>query len=511
MKPEVARILREADVVRWKPVAVEYGPTTLQVAVPPDCRVLEMQEIPPCTNPGERIRESIHHPVGAPSLPEILRAKGKPLGEITVCITASDITRPVPYKGEKGILPPLLKLLEDAGIRREHISLLVGTGTHRASTQEEKVAMFGEDVAARYRILDHDCDDAGLVDIGRTKTGTEILINRCFHEADVKIATALVESHFMAGASGGRKAVCPALVSRRTIEKFHSAEVLDSPLATNLVLKGNPCHEEALEIAQKAGVDFIVNTVLNRRLELMDVFSGDLIQAHAKAVQLLRRVVAIRVDQEYEIVLTHGGYVGINHYQNAKAAVNALPVVKQGGVLILAACERDLDPIGPLTYKTLLHLLKLQGSAAYLSTLMHPGWRFTKDQWEPQMWGKVLDKVGEEGLIYCSARLSKEQHQFVPGGMGWDYLPDGKYADDPEQARTMLQNALIAAVHHPRWGGRSPSVAFIKEGPYAVPLRAETSAVGEQRSPRVRGAGFGRSIRVQAVSRPSTASEAPGG
>jgi len=169
--------------------------------------------------------------------------------------------------------------------------------------------------------------------------------------------------------------------------------------------------------------------------------------------------------------IIYGGYVGINHYQNAKAAVNALPVVADGGVIILAACERDDDPIGPATYKTLLHLLKLQGPDGYLATLMSPTWRFTKDQWEPQMWGKVLGKVGEEGLIYCSARLSRDEHQLVPGGMGWDYLPDGTFADDAAAAQTMVQNAVIVAVRHPRWRAGQPSVAFIKEGPYAVPVR----------------------------------------
>jgi nickel-dependent lactate racemase len=234
-------------------------------------------------------------------------------------------------------------------VRRQNVTLLVGTGTHRPSTPAEKVAMFGDDVASSYRIVDHECDnDDMLADIGKTASGTEVRINRLFVEADVRIATALVESHFMAGASGGRKAVCPALVSKETIEKFHSAAFLDSARATNLVLEGNPCHEEALEIA-KGQVDFIINTVLNRRLELVDVFSGDLVQAHHEAVQLLRRIVTIPVDREFDIVLTHGGYVGINHYSNAKAAVNALPVVTDGGVIILAACERDDDPIGPAT------------------------------------------------------------------------------------------------------------------------------------------------------------------
>ncbi|HSB68592.1 MAG TPA: nickel-dependent lactate racemase [Candidatus Methylomirabilis sp.] len=473
MKSEVARIIRQADLTGWKSVEVEYGAKTLTVRVPGNCRVLEMREVPPLADPRVAIRASIHHPVGSHPLPEILKGKGKPAGDLRVCITTSDITRPVPYKGETGILPPLLELLHGSGIRRENITLLVGTGTHRPSTPAEKSAMFGADVVAQYRIVDHECDNAAmLVDIGKTKSGTEVHLNKIYYEADVKIATALVESHFMAGASGGRKAICPALVSRKTIERFHSAEYLDSPLATNLVLGGNPCHEESLEIARKAGADFIINTVLNRKLELLDVFSGDLVQAHAKAVELLRGIVTIPMDQEFDVVLTHGGYVGINHYQNAKAAVNALPVVREGGVIILAACERDVDPIGPTTYKTLLHLLKLQGPDGYLSTLLNPGWTFTKDQWEPQMWAKVLKKVGEAGMVYCSAVLSEEEHQLVPGGMGWDYLDEGESGDAAERARSMVQNAVVFAVSHPRWGDYRPSMAFIKEGPYAVPVVA---------------------------------------
>jgi hypothetical protein len=150
--------------------------------------------------------------------------------------------------------------------------------------------------------------------------------------------------------------------------------------------------------------------------------------------------------------------------------------VKEGGCILLVACERDEDPIGPTTYKTLLHLLKLQGPDGYMSTLLHPGWKFTKDQWEPQMWAKVLGKVGEDGLIYCSSFLSREEHQIVPGGMGWDYLPDQPYKDDAEKTRAMAQNAIIYAVKHPRWGGADPSIAFIKEGPYAVPVRTPGSA-----------------------------------
>ncbi len=469
MNSDVARIVANADLSGWRTVEVEYGDGAVPIRVPAGCRTLEMHEVPPLSDPRAGIERSIQQPIGCPPLPDILRAKQKTADTLTVCITISDITRPVPYKGAAGSMRPLLSVLHAAGVRNENITILVGTGTHRPSSAAEKTAMLGADIAADYRVVDHECGNAAmLVDIGKTKSGTEIRINKHFVEADVKIATALVESHFMAGASGGRKAVCPALVSKATIERFHSAAFLDSPLATNLVLEGNPCHEEALEIAQKAGVDFIVNTVLNRKLQLVDVFSGHLVEAHRKAVALLRSIVAIPVAAEADVVLTHGGYVGINHYQVAKAAVNALPAVKPGGTIVLLACERDVDPIGPVEYRTLLHLLKMQGHVRYLATIMDPAWRFTKDQWEPQMWGKVFAKVGEEGLIYCSARLSKTQHEMVPGGMGWDYLPDDAPKAEREQAQIMVQNAVIAALHARR--DQRPSIAFIPEGPYAVPV-----------------------------------------
>jgi nickel-dependent lactate racemase len=470
VRPDIADIVRGADTGGWKPVEIEHGDRTIEVLLPPGAKTLGMREFAPLARPGDEIRRSLEDPVGTPPLAKIIESKGKPARDLSVCIATSDITRPVPYKGEDGILDPLLGILRNCGVRRENVMLLVGTGTHRPSTAEEKVAMFGDRVAAEFRIIDHVCDDESmLTHIGRTRSGTDIEINRHFVEADVKIATGLVESHFMAGVSAGRKAICPALVSGRTIERFHSAQFLSSPSATNLVLQGNPCHEESLEIARKTGVDFIVNAVLNRRLELIGVFSGDLEKSHEKAVELVRRVVAISVDREYDIVLTHGGYVGINHYQNAKAACNALPIVRENGFLVLAACERDEDPIGPATYKTLLHLLKLQGPDGYLAALLNPAWKFTRDQWEPQMWGKVIEKIGEEGILYCSAFIPEEDQRLVPGTPGWDFLPPRVFPKDGEATQAMVRNALVYACHHPKWNGRKPSVAFIVEGPYGIP------------------------------------------
>ena len=147
-----------------------------------------------------------------------------------------------------------------------------------------------------------------------------------FYNSDVKIVTGLVESHFMAGISGGRKAVCPALVNTKTIEKFHSVEFLEHPNSTNLVLEGNPCHEEAVEVAKTVGVDFMVSTTLDHNLNITGVYGGDLFDAHMEAFKAMNEFVRIPVKEPFDIVITHAGYVGRDHYQSVKAAVGAIPV-----------------------------------------------------------------------------------------------------------------------------------------------------------------------------------------
>ena len=357
-------------------------------------------------------------------------------------------------------------------MRRDNIVFVIGNGTHRPSTAEERLAMYGSEVTDHYRIVDHDCEDrASQVLAAHTSRGTEVYVNRMFYESDVKIVTGLVESHYMAGISGGRKAVCPALTNVETIQKFHGVDFLEDPRSTNLVLDGNPCHEEALEVARTVGVDFMIGTTLDYALNITGVYAGDLEAAHMKAFEAMKAFVEIPIDEPYDIVLTHGGYVGRDHYQSVKAAVCALPAVKDGGLIVMVSDTLDAEPIGSREYKTLLHLFTILGPDAYLSILRHPDWVFTKDQWEPEMWGKAFRRVGSDGLIFCAPQIPEEDSLILPGVNGYAFI-DGKTAYDShrDKAGAMFQNAVIYAAHHPRFGPRTPSMAFIAEGPYAIPL-----------------------------------------
>jgi hypothetical protein len=137
----------------------------------------------------------------------------------------------------------------------------------------------------------------------------------------------------------------------------------------------------------------------------------------------------------------------------------------------MAGRNVDVEPIGSREYRTLLHFFKILGPDRYISILKHPGWVFTKDQWEPEMWGKPIRKVGEDGLIYCAPQIPEEDYKIIPGVSGYEFIDSNThFASTREKATAMFQNVVVYAVHHPRFGERKPTIVFINEGPYAIPV-----------------------------------------
>ena len=470
MQNSILEICRSVDISKWKEMPMEYGRYRLVVRVPQNCEIISMKEIPIVSDPKKAYTEALSNPIGSPTLGEIISAKDKSPAQLKVAVTVSDITRPVPYKGENGLLYPLLNFLEKEGISRGNIVLIIGNGMHRPSSPAERIEMYGQEIVDKYRIIDHDCENDELLSfIGESETGGDVFVNSVFYGADIKIATGLVESHFMTGFSGGRKAVCPGLVDKRTIEKYHGPVFLESPYSQNLILDGNPCHEEALAVARKVGVDFIVNTTLDRDMRLTGVFAGNIEAAHKAATDMVQHYVSVPLEHEYDIVLTHGGYVGRDHYQAVKAAYNALPAVRKGGFLIMATDNRDAEPIGGQEYKTLLHLLKMQGQEHYLRMIKAPEWLFTKDQWEPEMWGKVFRKIDEQKFFYLTHTMPRERYPIIPGRSGFDLVEQIAEADPVTSVQQMVENALRFAVAGYLKKGITPRVAFIREGPYTIP------------------------------------------
>jgi nickel-dependent lactate racemase len=309
----------------WLP----YGKTEICVRIPTrnflgSIKPLEKPGVP---DANAEIKRVLREPIGSKTLSDIVKPERK------VAIVVDDVTRPAP---SNLMVPPILDELNMAGVKEENITVIFGCGTHRAVTREEAVGLLGEDVINRVKVISHDCKAQDLVYVGKTKKhGTKVYLNRVFAEADVKILTGDVCFHYYAGYGGGRKSVLPAVSGEETIRHNHA--MLLHPKAKTGVLEGNPIHEDMVEAAKLARVDFILNVVINKEGEIVKAFAGDLEQAFYEGVKLVDEMYRVQVDRKADIVVvSSGGHpADVNLFQAYKGVDNALRVVKRGGVIIL--------------------------------------------------------------------------------------------------------------------------------------------------------------------------------
>jgi nickel-dependent lactate racemase len=312
---------------------LEYGRTGLDIELPGErvVRTLAYKDASPLADPQAILAERLAQPTGSPPLAELAR------GRRTACILICDITRPVP---NELILTPLLATLEAAGIARERITILVATGLHRPNEGEELVELVGRRIYENYRIENHHGKElAEHVYLGDSPRGVPIWLDRRYVEADLKIAVGLIEPHLMAGFSGGRKLICPGIAALETVKVWHGPDFLEHPNADCGILEGNPVHEENTWIGRRAGCDFIVNVVIDAQRRPLCFVAGDMVAAFEEGVAFVRRVVTDTVAEPVDVVVTcSAGYpLDTTFYQSVKGMTGALPIVKQGGTIILAA------------------------------------------------------------------------------------------------------------------------------------------------------------------------------
>ncbi|MDH5466435.1 MAG: nickel-dependent lactate racemase [Candidatus Aminicenantes bacterium] len=453
-----------------KEVLLNLGLKKFPVKVPTSTETLAMGKVPLLFNPEQKIRHSLANPIDCPPLRTLVEQKLKADPEAKAVVVISDSTRPVPYSGKSGILYPIIDEMVQAGLKPSQIRVLVATGTHRPMKEEELKDMIDPRVfSLGLEIINHNSrNPEELVSIGKTELGGEILLSRYYVECDLKILTGLVESHFMAGASGGRKSICPGLLAEESTYILHSGPVLASPNARDLVLEGNPVHEEALRVARMAGCDMIVNVTLDSKYRLTEVFSGHLESAHLAAFSKLKSYAAIPFEEEYDLVIGHTGFVGVNHYQAAKGALTCLPLLKEDAICILAGCHTDTDPVGSTNYKRMIRLLSEKGPEKFVETILAPSWSFIPDQWEAQMWARLFRKIAPDNLIYCTSDIPEESFSWIPGRDARTMISDAEDLRDlVEKSIDWAYKKLCLSL------GREPLIAYLPDGPYGIPVKEE--------------------------------------
>ncbi len=435
-------------------VKMNYGKGGLSIDFPEswDVTVIEKKAMPVLADAAAAVSKALAEPVGCGLLTEIAA------GCRTACILICDITRPVP---NSAVLVPLIQQLIQAGIEPGNITVLIATGLHRPNEGEELRELVGSDwVLDTVKVVNHFArNDDDHVSLGKTSRGTPIRLDRRFIEADLKIATGLVEPHFMAGYSGGRKVISPGIAHQDTITTFHNAGFMEHPCAANCNLDCNPLHEEQLEILRMLGKVYAVNTVIDDKRNLSFVNFGEIEASHLEAVAYMSRYAEIPVHTQFRTVVTSGGGYPLDktYYQTVKGMVGAMDLLARGGdIIIFSECSEGM---GSKEYVEAQRLLVKLGVDGFLKSIMTKS-RAAIDEWQTEMQLKPM-RIGNIHLY--SSGLSRE-----------DLLLTGVHCAEPG----ISPIDFIRKVAGPDVG----PVAVIPEGPYVIPRRAAKKVSGERSS-----------------------------
>ncbi|MCD6220413.1 nickel-dependent lactate racemase [Candidatus Calescamantes bacterium] len=362
-----------------------------------------------------------------------------------VCIVVSDVTRPIPYRE---FLPFVLEGLNKFGVKDSQINFLIATGCHRPNSSNEQKKMLGEKVVERYKIENHDAFDLSKhIYLGRTKKNTPVYINRKYLEAGVKITIGMIEPHFMAGFSGGRKIICPGICAYETTKWTHSPFFLENENSRIGNLEGNVFHRELSEIARKAEPNFSINVVVNYKREVVGIFAGDLASSFLKGVEFCKELCFDYSPYKYETVITSGGGYPLDttFYQTIKAIVNASQIVKEDGIIIVLSSIRE--GIGS---KQFVEIIKNYRDEREFLNFYSREENFALDQWQMEEFLKVARK-NIKIYLYTDAPHSLE-------------LLEKKLKIKIIKRISELLN-LIQSLKEP--------MAVIPEGPYVAPIFGE--------------------------------------
>lgn len=424
-----------------------YGRSVLTVPFPAEASltVIGKPDFPEVGSAVDVLEHALNNPVGCTSL-DVLCG-----GCQSACILICDITRPVP---NNVFLQPMIRTMMANGIAAENITVLVATGLHRPNEGDELAELVGDPwvletvtVVNHFALLDDDHVDLGFTSVRKTP----VKLDRRFVEADLRIATGLVEPHFMAGYSGGRKVIAPGIAHHETIRTFHSARFMEDPAATQCNLDHNPLHEEQLEIVKMLGDVYALNTVIDENRNLVHATFGEVITSHLAAVDFVKDFTQISVGRRFHTVVTSSaGYpLDQTYYQTVKGMVTPLDILEPGGTLIIVS--ECAEGIGSDHYRSAQEKLVSLGPDAFLDTLLAKQFADV-DEWQTEMQLKPM----RSGTVYLySTGLSDEDHLVT----GVERIDD--------VSKAVLQSIVLHT---------DASVAVIPEGPYVVPIVGTASS-----------------------------------
>ncbi len=297
---------------------------------------LKLQNIPKISLEKESLK-SFKTPIASNSLSKLIEEKT----EInSLVIIVSDNTRAFPYPK---FLPILTNFLLSNGIKKNTIHFIIATGTHRPMTNEEIQIHYGKEIVKNFSFHNHNCKAKNLVYKGDFSSGTKFYINKNVAEADFVITTGILNTHYLAGFSAGRKAILPGISDYETIRRNHSL-VKDENVALAKMNK-NPIHLEMMEAILLQKVDFNINFVLNQNKEIAAIFAGNIENSFLEGTNFIRKFYSVSYSKIADVVITSAGGFPKDRtfYHTQKCLNNVIDLVKDGGtIIVVSSCQEGI-------------------------------------------------------------------------------------------------------------------------------------------------------------------------
>ena len=358
-----------------------YGKESIEVTIASE-QVTEIrpQFVPGLRDEAQAFKKAVADPIGSAPLRELIAADDK------VAVVIPDITRALP---SERLLPWLFEELHH--VPAENFTIVLGTGTHRQNTPDEIEAMVGKKVARRYRVVNHNgFDPSTLREVGRREGGFPVLLNKAYAQADKRIIMGFIEPHFMAGFSGGFKAVFPGIADIASIQHYHRASVIQDSRSTWGVLENNPTQEQIQRYGSLIPIDFCINVTLNHQQQITQYFCGNVSAAHQQGCLFAKSTAMVSCSRQYPVVITsNSGFpLDQNLYQSVKGMSAAAQIVASGGLIVMAARCNDGFP----NHGSFRQMLFDYPPEAFLEALHTPPFQ-KPDQWQNQLLSLILLKA----------------------------------------------------------------------------------------------------------------------
>lgn len=397
-----------------------------------DWHIIEPHQISTAQPFSEIFAESVSNPIGSENLKKIIASDDR------VVIVTADGTRPLPGR-------QLIRAIIDfCSLDCEKVTVLVGTGSHRPHTVKQLVDILGRDIVQNCRVICHTATDKNTVEnVAITQGGIPVSLNRDYLEADKRLVIGFIEPHLFAGFSGGAKGVCPAICGLKTIDAFHSFDIIGHSDCDYGKLENNPQQKAAREVVSFVPPDFLINVLLDSSKQITHIFSGHYIKAHRAGCAQTGRTAMVELDRRYPVVVTtNSGYpLDQNLYQTVKGICAASLIVEEGGTIFVASeCSRGVPEDGNFS-----DIMDLRASLDSLYEMMsHPGFKVV-DRWQAQKLVMALRKA--DVRLYSSLAKSEIEKCKM------------KKVEN-------LENAIAEKI---RDLGGKPRVAVMPHGPLTIP------------------------------------------